>query len=142
MEENEAPDPRAALADWARAAGCRLMVLFGSAAGEPERAARARDLDLALWFRPLPPPERRLAIIGELQDLVGPRRVDVVFLTPDTDPVLRFEVFRSGRPLYEARAGLFVEEVVRALALYEDALPFRRALEASLAKAGGRRSSP
>jgi len=141
MEEKEAPDPTPALADWARSAGCRLMVLFGSAAAGPERAARARDLDVALWFRPLPPPERRLAIIGELQDLVDPRRVDAVFLTPDTDPVLRFEVFRGGRPLYESRPGLFVEEVVRALALYEDALPFRRALESSLVKAGGRRSS-
>ena len=40
---------------------------------------------------------------------------------------------RPRRPS-ESRSGLFVEEVVRALALYEDALPFRRALAASLAK--------
>jgi predicted nucleotidyltransferase len=114
---------------WAGAAGCRLLVLFGSAAGP---ADAPRDVDLALSFTDLPAPERRLRIIGELQDLCGASPVDVVFLHRDTDPVLRFEIFRSGTPIHESRPALFVEEAVRALALYEDALPFRRALRESL----------
>lgn len=124
---------RRELADWADRSGCRLLVLFGSAA---DGAARPGDVDLAVAFPSLPDPERRLAVVGELQDLCGPTAVDVVFLHPETDPVLRFEVFRRGEALYEARPGLFVDEVVRALALYEDALPFRRALQRSFAGDG------
>lgn len=119
-----------ALENWAARSGCRLCVLFGSAAsGEPSVSG---DVDLALSFPSLPGAERRLAMIGELQDLCGGRRLDLVFLHPGTDPVLRFEIFRTGRPLHEARPGLFVEEAVRALALYEDALPFRRLLRERL----------
>lgn len=118
---------RRALAGWAEGAGCRLLVVFGSAA---DRAPTAppRDVDLAVDLPNDSSADRRLTVIGELQDLCAPRPVDVVFLHRDTDPVLRFEVFRRGEPLHEARPGLFVDEVVRALALYEDALPFRRAL--------------
>ena len=60
--------------------------------------------------------------------MVDPRRIDVVFLRPDLDPVLRFEIFRSGRLLHEAEEGLMVRERVRALKEYQDALPFRRLL--------------
>lgn len=127
---------REALRRWAVGApGCRLLVLFGSRA--TERAAEGADLDLALLFETLPPPDRRLEIIGELQELAGDRRVDVVFLRPETDPVLRFEIFRDGLPLYERRPGVFVEERVRAAMLYHDALPFRRALRRRLAMGTG-----
>jgi hypothetical protein len=74
--------------------------------------------------------------VGEAQDVVHPRSADVVFLHRDTSPVLRFEIFRGGRPLYEAEPGLFVEAAVRAAALYDDALPFRRALWRSLRERG------
>lgn len=96
---------REALAGWAERVGCRLLVLFGSAA-DPEPAVSPRDVDLAVDFPDLPSADRRLALIGELEDLCGPRPVDVVFLHRDTDPVLRFEVFRRGEPLHEARPGL------------------------------------
>ena len=118
---------RRALAGWAEGAGCRLLVVFGSAA-DRESPAPPRDVDLAVDFPDRLSADRRLAVIGELQDLCSPRPVDVVFLHRDTNPVLRFEVFRRGDPVFEARSGLFVEEMVRALGLYEDALPFRRAL--------------
>lgn len=125
-----ADDLDARIAAWAERAGCLLCVLFGSRAnGGP--VVRG-DVDLALRFEELMDPPRRLRIIGELQDACGPHEVDVVFLHGNTDPVLRFEIFRTGRPLHEARPGLFIEETVRALMLYEDALPFRRALRARL----------
>jgi predicted nucleotidyltransferase len=122
------------LAAWAEASDCRLLVLFGSAASR--KAERAKDVDLALSFSDLPDPERRLGLIGELQDLLEPRAVDVVFLHRDTDPVLRFEVFRNGVPVYESRPGLFIEEIVRAVALFEDSLPFRRALRRTFERTG------
>lgn len=118
------------LSNWARDSGCRLAVLFGSAA-DPAVSA-PRDVDVALEFEALPDPERRLALIGELHEVVHPRSADVVFLHRDTSPVLLFEIFRSGRALFESEPDLFVKGAVRALALYEDALPFRRALRKSL----------
>ncbi|MEX2529347.1 MAG: nucleotidyltransferase domain-containing protein [Gemmatimonadota bacterium] len=128
---------RDALADWAAEAACLLVVLFGSMAKDGGTQRHDGDVDLALWFPHLPGPEERLKIMGRLQDLVGARRVDVIFLHRDTSPVLRFEIFRGGAPLYESRPGLFTEQVVRALALYEDAIPFRRALLESFRKKEG-----
>ncbi|MFW6089772.1 MAG: nucleotidyltransferase domain-containing protein [Gemmatimonadota bacterium] len=130
------------LAAWAEAAGSRLCVLFGSRAGaevsSPDGATANRspstrsDVDIAIQFRELPPPERRLELIGEAQDICGAAMADVVFLHLRTDPVLRFEIFRSGRPVFEAEEGAFIDEKVRALMLYEDALPFRRMLRERL----------
>lgn len=121
---------RAALEAWAQEAGCRLLVVFGS--GATGREGPESDLDLALSYDTLPPPGERLRIIGELADRCGDRSPDVVFLHPGTDPVLRFEIFREGEPIYEREPGLFVEQRVRAAMLYHDALPFRRALRSRL----------
>ena len=107
-------------------------MLFGSAAVAPEGRGPASDLDIAVEFPELPPPEDRLEVIRELQALVDPQSVDVVFLHGELDPVLRFEIFRSGQLLYEAEDGLMVRERVRALKEYQDALPFRRLLTENL----------
>jgi predicted nucleotidyltransferase len=116
--------PLDSLRQWARDAGSRLVVVFGSRASG--RSGPMSDLDVAVDFPELPEPLQRLRIMGEIQDRLGSTGADVVFLHPGTDPVLRFEIFRSGQPIHEAEPGLFVREKVRALKLYEDALPFRR----------------
>lgn len=119
---------RESLARWAgEEPACPLLVLFGSET--TGRTWSESDLDLALLCDPLPSPRGRLRMIGQLQERCGDRRADVVFLCPDTDPVLRFEVFRAGELLYEASPGRFVEERVRAMMLFYDARQFRRALE-------------
>lgn len=118
------------LCAWAETSGCRLCVLFGSrASGTPSVKG---DVDVAVQFADLPAPERRLEMVGEMQDLCGASMADLVFLHVRTDPVLRFEIFRTGIPVYEAEPGAFVNEKVRALMLYEDALPFRRMLRERL----------
>lgn len=114
------------LARAAASTGCRLAILFGSAAGSGRE--RARDVDVALEFDELPGPRRRLALLRQMEEVTSPRAADVVFLHRDTSPVLRFEVFRRGRAIFEAEPGAFVSGAVRALALYEDARPFRDAL--------------
>ena len=118
------------LSTWAAEKGCRLLVLFGSAARDD--GLPTRDLDLAVSVDTSPELLPRLALLGELQDVVGDARVDLVHLREEMDPVLRYEVFRGGVLLHEAESGLFVRETVRALIHYEDALPFRRALVRSL----------
>jgi predicted nucleotidyltransferase len=120
------------LGAWAGSAGARLLVLFGSGAGG--ESCSAGDLDLAVEFSQMPPPDRRLAIIGELQALAEPRLADVVFLHRDLDPVLRFEIFRGGRVIFESEPGLMVQERVRAFREYADALPFRRLVREHLSR--------
>lgn len=120
----------ARLREWADRSGCRLVILFGSGTGS--KPIVEGDLDLALDLPDLPSPERRLDLIGEIQEICGERQADIVFLGDATDPVLRFEIFRDGVPLYESAPGIFVDEKVRALMLYEDALPFRRLLRERL----------
>lgn len=118
---------RASLRAWARGRQARLLVVFGSAAA-PEGRGSPGDLDIAVEFSEVPHPDERLEVVRELQALVDPLRVDVVFLRRGLDPVLRFEIFRSGQPIHEAEEGLMVRERVRALMEYQDALPFRRLL--------------
>lgn len=127
-------EPRADLERWAETSGCRLLVVFGSRA--VGRAREGSDLDLALLFDPVPDAGSRLRLLGRLQDACGGRTVDAVFLRPGTDPVLRFEIFRDGEPVYEREPGLFVRERVRAVKLHEDALPFRRALAERMGAGG------
>ena len=119
-----APVNEGYLRTWVEASGAHLCVLFGSRAGNGPQVKG--DVDLALRFSKLPSPDRRLEILGELQDVCGVPDVDLVFLHERTEPVLRFEIFRTGRPVFENVPGLFIEEKVRALMLFEDALPFRR----------------
>lgn len=107
------------LARAAASTGCRLAILFGSAAGPAKD--RARDVDVALEFDELPGPRRRLTFLQDMEEVTPPRMVDIVFLHRDASPVLRFEIFRCGRPIFEAEPGAFVSGAVRALALYEDA---------------------
>lgn len=124
---SDVTDIQRGLVRWARGEPrSRLVVLFGSEASG--RTWPGSDVDVAVWFDPLPPPLERVRIIGRVQDRCGARRADVVFLGLDTDPVLRFEIFKRGELLYEADPGLFDEERVRAVMLYQDASPFRRAL--------------
>jgi hypothetical protein len=56
----------------------------------------------------------------------------LVLLTPTTDPVLGWEIARDGKLLYERDRGLWMGEQARLWHLYNDALPFRRALAESL----------
>jgi predicted nucleotidyltransferase len=120
------------LREVAETSGSELCVLFGSR-GRSSGTARS-DVDLALSYRVMPSPEQRLQIIGLFQAAAGHVPVDVVFLHRDTDPVLRFEIFRSGQTVFEESPGVMVEARVRAFMSYEDALPLRRLRRESLSR--------
>lgn len=117
---------RVALAAWCARSGVELCVLFGSRAVGKGRPGS--DVDLAL--RPLAPAQRldwQLA----LEDLLG-GAVDIVALSSATEPVLGWEIARTGRLIYERCPGQWAQERARLWHCYNDALPFRRALAASL----------
>jgi len=64
--------------------------------------------------------------------------MDIVFLQRDTDPVLRFEIFRTGHLVYERTESRIVAERVMALKLFADDLPLRRMRRDTLLQAEGR----
>lgn len=112
--------------DLARGHSWRLAVLFGSLA----RGEAGRDLDLAV----LPVSQPTLLMQGrwqaELDSLLAmveaPVPADLLLLGPDLSPVTRWQVFRSGRCLFEDEPGLFERERDRAFFLYADSEWFRR----------------
>lgn len=111
--------------DWpALAARCgwRLVVLFGSTV----RGVKGRDIDLAVLPVEVPDLLEQGRWQAELEGLLAPWPVDLLLLSPTTSPVTRFEVFRAGRCLVEAEAGLCERERDRAFFLYADSEWFRR----------------
>lgn len=108
--------------------GLSLVVLFGShARGD---AHSGSDVDIA-YLSPHPlslRSETELAIeLGEvLRD-----RVDLVNIGK-ASPLLRHQIFRVGRPLYERESGLFAEHLARGLRLYAESLPLYQLKQALL----------
>jgi predicted nucleotidyltransferase len=111
------------LAAWCRERGMRLCVLFGSRA--TGKATRESDWDLAVWAPPHPARER-LRWLAELADILD-GEAQLVVITPDTSPVLGFEISRDGVVVFEDGPGRWARERSRLWHLYEDSLPFRRA---------------
>ena len=125
----------AAVRSWCREREVRLAVLFGSVASGRQHAGS--DVDLAVWPATPPAPRERLAWLAEIER--GLRRdVSLVVVSPDLDPVLGMELVREGRVICESEPGIWAKERARLWHLYNDSLPFRRALEKRLAEAAAR----
>jgi predicted nucleotidyltransferase len=122
MKHQSTVFPVPAVRDLARRFRWRLVVLFGSVA----RDGKGRDLDLAVLPAAMPGLLEEGGWQAELEALCVPWEVDLLLLNPETSPVTRFQVFRDGRCLYEAEAGLFERERDRAFFLYADSEHFRR----------------
>ncbi len=117
---------------WCRRNDIDLCILFGSQA--TGRTHARSDTDIALWSLQRADLRREwLRLNGELEDLFG-HPVDLVVIHAETDPVLRLEIFQHGRPLYESRPGLFVEQHIVAVKLYDDTEPLRRLRDQVLAR--------
>lgn len=68
----------------------------------------------------------KLKLIYKLDDFFDGKSIDLVVLTPDTDPLLLHEIFFKGTPAYESRKGLFEKEKLRAWKLYLDTEKIRK----------------
>ena len=127
--------PRNALARLARKHRLGLLVLFGSRA--QGRARPKSDVDLAYLGSDLRRTPDLLRLWGDCADLFGTERVDLLDLRT-ADPLPVYEAFRGGRPLYEAKAGLFFDRYSYAARRFADTRKFREAedefLDAFLAR--------
>ncbi|MDI7266391.1 MAG: nucleotidyltransferase domain-containing protein [Myxococcota bacterium] len=131
-------EPLIAVVDRVRSLpGLRFAVLFGSVA--TGRAGRGSDLDVALSFDPSAQPtfEEQLAVAAELSLGAG-RDVDLVVLE-EAGTVLRREVARNGRLLWERDRGAFLRFRCAVAGEWEDFAPVLEVCRRGFLEAVGRR---
>lgn len=104
--------------------GVLLAYLFGSLAQKGERLTRPRppgDVDLAILTKEGPAYD----LLEAIADVLGTDRLDLVDLRK-ASPVLRFEILRSGRPIYISDEDLRERYEMETIHLYRDTEPMRR----------------
>jgi predicted nucleotidyltransferase len=105
-----------------REVGCRLVVLFGSAArGADGATAAARDLDVGVLCDTVPD---LVALTNRFIQALGVQAVDLTDLRR-ADPLLLMLVARDGTPLYERAPGEFARFASLAARRYADTRKFR-----------------
>lgn len=94
-----------------------LLVFFGShVSGKTHPES---DVDIAVKF--IEGAEiSKLGLICKLDGIFDGKDIDLVVLTSDTEPLLLYEIFFNGRPLYERFPGIFDDGRLRAWKLYID----------------------
>jgi len=104
-----------------------LVILFGSRAkGTPRPGS---DTDIAVLRREgIVPPEEVLELTYRLGRTLGMPNPELVDLRR-APPLLKYEVARSGKVLYEAEPGLFQRFHILAWKLYQDDRIRRRGLD-------------
>jgi len=110
------------LNDFCRRNQVALFIIFGSYA--KGKTHPNSDLDIALSFENNKLSIDKLRLIFELEGIFE-KQVDLVILKPMTDPLLRFEVFSRGRPLYMSKPHLFEVGKLYAWKLYLDTTNIR-----------------
>ncbi|MBI5739575.1 MAG: nucleotidyltransferase domain-containing protein [Nitrospirae bacterium] len=101
----------------------QLLVQFGSSATGTEHAGS--DIDIAVLLK-WKSKVSKLKLIYGLDEFFDGKKIDLVVLTPETDPLLLYEIFFRGRPLYESKKGIFINQKLRAWKLYLDTARIRR----------------
>lgn len=125
--------------NFCREHGISLAVLFGSQA--TGRALRESDIDMAVWLeqaeilKDVPEAARaRKHLMRDLINYLETDKIDLVLLN-HASPLLKFQVARTGKPVYQKKPGNFAGFCSRALREHNDAGIFHRATEAYLRKA-------
>ena len=102
--------------------GVLLAYLFGSLASKEKPCARARnDVDLAVLTSGQP----AWRLWDVITDTLGTDRLDLVDLR-QASPVLRFEILRTGKPIYVSDEAIKADYELATLHEYRDTAPMRR----------------
>lgn len=131
LERLEAAVESGALAELCRNHSVELLVLFGSAASS-QGSASARDVDLALAFRPGEEGDL-LGVIDALGTLAGSDALDVMDLD-SAGPVAMHRALTGGRALYAESPQALTERQIFAINHYIETAPLRRAVLESLTR--------
>ena len=99
-----------------------LFVIFGSHARGKNNSRS--DIDVALILENNKSTANKLRLIFELEGIF-PKQVDLVIVNPNTDPLLQFEIFKIGVPLFESKSNLFEEYKLRAWKSFQDTKKIR-----------------
>lgn len=110
------------IVDFCRKNNVTLFIVFGSYA--KEKARPQSDIDIALVLENEKSYANKLLLIFELEGIFQ-KQVDLVLLKPTTDPLLRFEVFSTGKPLFMRQSYLFEESKLYAWKIYLDTKKIR-----------------
>ncbi|QUL99293.1 MAG: nucleotidyltransferase domain-containing protein [Candidatus Fermentithermobacillus carboniphilus] len=123
--------------------GVSLAVLFGSQARG--RATDASDIDLAVLMEDKGYARDLLCLARErrqfMKDLITYLQtadVDLVILN-HANPLLRFQVAKTGKPVYEGMPGLFAQFCSLAVRQHEDSKVFYQAMDRYLKQAAQKR---
>lgn len=113
-----------------------LAILFGSQAAG--RAVRESDIDLAVWLEQAEllkdaqeAARAKKQLMRDLISYLETGNIDLVILN-HASPLLKFQVARTGKPVYEKNPGFFAGFCSRALREHNDAGIFYRATEVYL----------
>ncbi len=102
--------------------GIMVFILFGSYAAN--RFDSESDVDVAILVKnPVSILKSRTRILKKLSDLFGYKDIDLVLLN-HADPLLKFNIAREGKLIYEETKGLFNIFKVRAMSEHNDAKKF------------------
>jgi uncharacterized protein len=105
-----------------------LAYLFGSLVEKSNKAPRSPgDVDLAILTKSGPTHVLKEALEG----ILDTDRLDLVDLR-SASPVLRFEILRSGKPIYVSDENIRDRYEMETIHLYRDTEPMRRRQRAAL----------
>lgn len=99
-----------------------FLILFGSFA--QERSRSSSDIDLAVHMKNPDITVDKLDFIFQLEEIFK-HSLDLVVLTPFTDPLLKFEIFFKGKPLFMKNENYFFEQKALAWKIYVDTKKIR-----------------
>jgi len=108
------------LTRWCQKHQIDFCVLFGSTV--TGKVHQHSDMDLAVFSAKNGLLQKKLQLIGELEDIIG-TAVDLIIIHSDMSPLLLHEIMTKGKPLYIASPEIYFEQQIYAIKLYDD-VPF------------------
>jgi len=108
------------LNQWCQKNQIDFCVLFGSSV--TGKVHQNSDIDLAVFSAKNGLLQKKLQLIGELEDIIG-ATVDLTILHADMSPLLLHEIITKGKPLYISNPEIYIEKQIYAIKLYDD-VPF------------------
>jgi predicted nucleotidyltransferase len=103
--------------------GIKLLYIFGSyAKGNNNKSS---DIDIAVLLHDIYKPIDKLSLLGDLTRIFNRNDIDLVILN-DASPVLRHQIIKYGKVIYEDVTETRVLFEARVLSVYMDMEPFRR----------------